>query len=286
MQSNYPLALRLVLQHEGGYVNHPADPGGATMKGVTQRVYDAFRQRRGEPLRPVRQIGADEVAEIYRVQYADKVAFASLPSGVDYAVFDGAVNSGPAQSIKWLQRALGMRSVDGVIGNATLAAAEAHPDPATLVDEICDLRLAFMKSLKTWKTFGKGWASRVSRVRRQARAMATAGDVNEARPMAFASIETAAPASVADAALPPAPTGVPTAGAGAGGAAVALETARQQIEPYAGMWDTLDKVLFALVVLSALIAFGTFVYGLWAARRKVTVARNLDLDTDVQTSAR
>lgn len=281
MQSNYPTALKLVLQHEGNFVDHPADPGGKTMKGVTQRVYDAFRRRRGLPLQGVENIGAPELAEIYATQYADKVGFKALPSGIDYCVFDGAVNSGPAQAIKWLQRALGT-TPDGVLGNATLAAAEAHDDPVNLIDAICDFRLAFLKSLKTWKTFGRGWQRRVEDVRANAKLMAH-GKVNT-KPVSL--YTSNAPATVADADLPPAPTGVPTAGAASGGVSIALETVRQQIEPYAYLSTWLNKVLIGLVVLSALIAVGGTVYGLWAARRKVTVARNLDLDTDVQQSAR
>lgn len=98
----YSDALSRVLVHEAGYVNDPRDPGGATMKGVTQRTYDGYRKRNGLALRPVRQITPTEVGEIYRRSYWAAIHGDTLPAGVDYVVFDGAVNSGPSQSIKWL----------------------------------------------------------------------------------------------------------------------------------------------------------------------------------------
>ena len=127
--SGFARALPRVLAHEGGYVDDPFDPGGATNKGITFRVYDAYRTRNGLPTRDVRAISATEVAEIYRLQYWDAVKGDELPPGLDYVLFDGAVNSGPSQSIKWLQRALGDVAVDGQIGQATLAAVMAHGRP-------------------------------------------------------------------------------------------------------------------------------------------------------------
>ncbi|WP_246677573.1 glycosyl hydrolase 108 family protein [Mesorhizobium sp. B2-3-12] len=95
-----------MLAHEGGYSNHPADPGGATMKGVTQRVYDGYRKSKGLSTRSVKGIQTAELNEIYDRQYWDAVKGDLLPAGVDYVVFDGAVNSGPGRSIMWLQQAL------------------------------------------------------------------------------------------------------------------------------------------------------------------------------------
>ncbi|WP_245499285.1 glycosyl hydrolase 108 family protein [Mesorhizobium sp. M1A.F.Ca.ET.072.01.1.1] len=100
-------SLARVLAHEGGYSNHPADPGDATMKGVTQRIYDAYRRSKKLALRSVKSITSQELFEIYDRQYWDTVKGGLLPAGVDYVVFDGAANSGPKQSILWLQRALG-----------------------------------------------------------------------------------------------------------------------------------------------------------------------------------
>ncbi|TIS04249.1 MAG: N-acetylmuramidase, partial [Mesorhizobium sp.] len=143
-------ALARVLVHEGGYVNHPADPGGPTNKGVTQRIYDAYRKGKGLATRSVKGITSLEVFDIYDRQYWDAVKADQLPAGVDYVVFDGAVNSGPGQSIKWLQGALGplyKGSIDGVMGVGTLAAVSAVNNYDALIDRICDQRLNFLRHL-------------------------------------------------------------------------------------------------------------------------------------------
>ncbi|MCK0209005.1 hypothetical protein MWN33_13290 [Starkeya koreensis] len=168
--SSFDEALSRVLAHEGGYADHPADPGGATMKGVTQRVYDGWRRRRGAPARPVRLIEPGEIEAIYRRQYWEAVRADELPAGIDYCVFDAAVNSGPAQAAKWLQRALGVFA-DGEIGEVTLAAL-ADADPPALVEAVCARRLAMLRGLKTYPTFGAGWMRRVGEVRAAATAMA------------------------------------------------------------------------------------------------------------------
>lgn len=162
--SNFPAALKHVLVHEGGYVNHPADPGGATNKGVTYRVYDAYRTRKNLPRQSVRNISDDEVQEIYRLQYWNAIRGDALPRGVDYVVFDGAVNSGPFQSVKWLQAALGCK-VDGNMGEATMLAIEACSDHKRLIADICARRMAFLRNLNTWGSFGTGWTRRVSGVK-------------------------------------------------------------------------------------------------------------------------
>ncbi|GJD74511.1 glycoside hydrolase family 108 protein [Methylobacterium sp. J-043] len=182
----YQDAITRVLVHEGGYVNDPRDPGGATMKGVTQRTFDGYLKRNGKPSRPVRSITQAELGAVYRRQYWDAVKGDELPEGIDYVLFDGAVNSGPGQSIKWLQRALGVR-VDGVIGEATVQAAEAYPDHDALVAAILERRLAFLKSLRTWKAFGKGWGRRVVEVRQIGQAWAS-GSVGP-QPTYFAGME-------------------------------------------------------------------------------------------------
>lgn len=168
---NFAAALRRVLRHEGGWANHPADPGGPTMKGVTQRVYDAYRDNTGAARQSVRNITEAELQAIYRKQYANAVRFDELPLGVDYCVFDGAVNSGPSRSAKWLQRALGASKVDGHVGVISIDKAKAA-DPAALINAICDERMRFLRTLRTWSTFGVGWTTRVAEVRKVAIAMA------------------------------------------------------------------------------------------------------------------
>lgn len=169
MRANFDDALKEVLKHEGGYVNHPKDPGGATNKGITQKTYDAWRKKQKLPTRSVREIERDEVEEIYRHQYWDKVRGDDLPSGVDYAVFDFAVNSGPARAAKCLQGILGVE-VDGKIGPQTLAAADGADD-IYVIESLCDRRMMFLQDLSSWPTFGKGWTRRVNEVRALAKTM-------------------------------------------------------------------------------------------------------------------
>ncbi|MGO7445115.1 glycoside hydrolase family 108 protein [Rhizobium ruizarguesonis] len=160
--ANYPPTMHEVSINEGGWSDHPDDPGGATMKGIIQREYDAFRKRKGRPLQSVRYITDEEVAEIYRSQYADKVRFDDLPAGIDYATLDGAINSGVSRGSKWLQSALGVKA-DGVVGNQTVSAAVAA-DAVKIIKKMCAARTSFLRGLSTFKVFGKGWMSRVSRV--------------------------------------------------------------------------------------------------------------------------
>jgi lysozyme family protein len=168
MKQNFPASLAATLRYEGGYSNHPSDPGGPTMKGVTQRVYDAWRKKHGLAPRGVRQLAQDELEAIYRRDYWDRCKCDDLPGGVDLAVFDFAVNSGPVRAIKYLQNVVGVGQ-DGIVGPRTIAAAEAMPDCAV---KLCDARLAFMKRLGTWSVFGKGWGDRMADVRKKCAAMA------------------------------------------------------------------------------------------------------------------
>jgi lysozyme family protein len=178
----------MVLVHEGGYVDNPKDPGGATNKGVTQAVYDGWRRSRDLPKRPVSQLGDDELELIYRERFWETVRGDSLPAGIDYATFDGSVNSGPTQAAKWLQRALKV-TADGKIGPQTIAAAHAA-NAAAVIDDMLDQRLAFMKKIKhrstgelLWTTFGRGWQKRIDGVRRDAKAMVAVPPDKPLRPI-------------------------------------------------------------------------------------------------------
>lgn len=170
---NFERALALVLVHEGGCDDDPNDPGGRTKAGITHIDYDAYRKRKGLALRDVFKMEDSERDEIYRTQYWDKVSADDLPSGLDYVVFDGAINSGVAQSVKWLQRALGTVAADGHLGNVTLAAVGQYPDQATLIQACCEARREFLRNLKTFKYFGKGWMKRVNDVQKIALAWAS-----------------------------------------------------------------------------------------------------------------
>lgn len=172
--ANYPTCLSHILRHEGGWANHPKDPGGATMKGVIQRVYDGYRDLKGLSRRSVRMIEDHELQEIYRKQYWNAIRGDELPIGVDLVVFDQAVNSGPVQSGKWLQRALGV-TADGHIGAATLDALLQNGAHEAIVNHMCDQRLTFLRGLQggaLWKSFGVGWNRRVADVRMHGVAMA------------------------------------------------------------------------------------------------------------------
>ena len=158
---NYAKCLAQVLKYEGGYVDHPQDPGGPTNKGVTQAVYDSWRKANNLSVQSVRNISDSEVASIYKNLYWDKIRGDDLPSGVDFAVFDFAVNSGVSKAAKTLQGVVGVTQ-DGVIGPATVQAAKTYVAMA-----VTNKRLSFMQSLSIWPTFGKGWAARIADVKNQ-----------------------------------------------------------------------------------------------------------------------
>lgn len=134
--------------YEGGWSNHPKDRGGATMRGVIQKVYDAYRKRNGLPLRSVRHLTDAEHDEIYKYEYwGPTVEKYNLVPGVDRAVYDAGVNSGVSRAIKWL------------------VAASGSSDHSKTAAKICDIRLRFVMGLRTWKTFGKGWGRRIADVK-------------------------------------------------------------------------------------------------------------------------
>jgi lysozyme family protein len=169
MKINFNRALQATFREEGGFVNNPKDPGGATNKGITIGTYRRYVNRRGT-VADLKAITDEQAGKIYRTKYWNKINADELPSGIDYATYDFAVNSGPARAAKYLQRILGVQQ-DGIIGNVTLAAAMAA-DSAKTIDRLCDDRLAFLKRIKGWATFGNGWTSRVARVRALAKDMA------------------------------------------------------------------------------------------------------------------
>ncbi|MPZ55011.1 MAG: hypothetical protein GEU91_00665 [Rhizobiales bacterium] len=176
--SSYDDALRRLLAHEGGYSNHPSDPGGPTNFGITIIDYRKYLKPDATAA-DVKAMRLDEAKAIYRAKYWDAMRCDELPAGVDYCVFDYGVNSGIGRAPKVLQRVVGVAD-DGRIGPLTLAAVRAR-EPATIVAAICGERLAFLQRLKTWPVFGKGWARRVAEVRAAALAMAErAGRMSEA----------------------------------------------------------------------------------------------------------
>lgn len=161
MKDNWLDALEAVLHHEGGFVDHPKDPGGATNLGCTQKVWEEWV---GHPVSvdDIRNLTPEQVAPLYKERYWDKIRGDDLPAGVDYVVFDAAINSGPGRAAKWLQEVVGT-TADGAIGPGTLAAV-SNMSPEEIVDRYQAKRLGFLQSLSTWETFGKGWGRRVNEV--------------------------------------------------------------------------------------------------------------------------
>jgi lysozyme family protein len=168
MKCNFDKSLALMLASEGGYVDHPQDPGGMTNLGVTRRSREQWVGRRVSEAE-MRELTPASVAPMYKSKYWNSVAGDDLPSGVDYAVFDAAVNSGPGQASKWLQRAVGAVA-DGAVGPKTLAAVAAM-GPEEVLEKLNKQRMVFLQELSTFPTFGKGWTNRVSKVGSEALAM-------------------------------------------------------------------------------------------------------------------
>ncbi len=154
---NFERCLGVTLKWEGGYSNHPDDPGGPTMHGIIQREYDAWRKKRGERTRPVHQIEDGELRDIYRTEYWDAMGCDALSIGLDLCVFDAAVNSGVARARTWLAQA---KEIDG----------------------FCGIRLSFLTGLgRLWRVFGAGWRRRVAGIRNEAHLMAGASVTLEPR---------------------------------------------------------------------------------------------------------
>lgn len=262
-------ALAKVLVHEGGYVNHPKDPGGETNQGVTRRVYDDYRRSMRLPVQSVKNMTKAERDSIYRMRYWSLIKGDSLPPGVSYVVFDGAVNSGVSQAAKWLQRALGVKA-DGVIGPGTLDALRGVNDHDALIAKIIGRRMAFLRALKTWKTFGKGWTSRVNGVLAvgQAWAMGSVGPEIEFVP------DGNAKARVEDAKTAPSTAPGDTV-AGGGSIAVVITQTQEQLTPYVSI-GFVAKAVAVLTIGGAALAIGGIAYRLWAARKAKQLADALD----------
>ena len=158
MQANYDKCLETILHHEGGYVNHPKDPGGETNLGVTKRVY---LEHGGT--KDMKDLLVEDVAPIYKKGYWDKMKGDDLPGGLDLCVFDFGVNAGPGRAAKFLQSMIGT-TVDGGIGPNTLAKVEEYireNGEHESVEKYQSMRQKYYEQLSTFATFGKGWTRRV-----------------------------------------------------------------------------------------------------------------------------
>lgn len=168
MKNNFDKCLHMLLEHEGGYVNNVHDKGGMTNLGVTKRVYDKWIDRESTE-QEMRDLTPDDVAPIYKKNYWNRVKADQLPSGLDWACFDWAVNSGSGRPAKAVQRAVGATQ-DGAIGNQTLGLI-AEKDPKFIIDYVYTVRQAFYESLDDYKHFGRGWSRRNTETLHQAMKM-------------------------------------------------------------------------------------------------------------------
>jgi len=168
-ENRFPICLPYILKEEGGNSDNPHDPGGRTSRGIIQREYDAYRKSKSEPTRDVYQASDDEVADIYQHQYWLPWC-PQMRAGVDLCFFDMAVNSGPVEAARLLQRALGVNA-DGHIGAITVSALAAA-NLVKLVTGFSEQRSAFYRSLGTFKYFGAGWLNRVRAIETAALKMA------------------------------------------------------------------------------------------------------------------
>ena len=168
MQANYDKCLETILHHEGGYVNHPKDPGGETNLGVTKRVYLEYGGTKD-----MKDLTVEDVAPIYKKGYWDKMKGDDLPNGLDLCVFDFGVNAGPGRAAKYLQTMIGTVA-DGGIGPNTLAKLKEYVDEhglAKSIDNYQEARQAYYEKLSTFATFGRGWTRRVDETTQLAKTM-------------------------------------------------------------------------------------------------------------------
>jgi lysozyme family protein len=159
---SFSSVIEMVLHHEGGYVNHPNDPGGETKYGISKRAY---------PEIDIANLTEEDAEEIYFKEYWSKIKGEDLPSGVACVVMDYGVNSGISRASKALQRACGIEKGDGIIGPHSLAAVWAtvkDKGEKQVIDEVTNTRREFIRSLSTYETFGKGWERRITETHEKA----------------------------------------------------------------------------------------------------------------------
>lgn len=244
--STYPEAIRRLLMHEGGYTNHPSDPGGPTNFGITIHDYRKYIKADGTA-DDVRRMTVNEAKDIYKSKYWNSQRCSDLPAGVDYSIFDYGVNSGIGRSGKVLRRVCGLPDNTHRVDDKVLAYVKAR-DPAELVKAINGERLSFLKRLKTWPVFGKGWGRRVAEVNNYSLAL-TKGSAP-------------APFPVPDVA--PGKGEIPKPSAGKTGTATGGAT----VAAGAGFWDWVvaHPFLSALAVVAILAAFGLLMSALHKRR--------------------
>jgi lysozyme family protein len=168
MKENYNEALKAILKHEGGFVNHPRDPGGMTNLGVTKKVWEEWVKHPVDE-KAMRALTPELVSPMYKKKYWDAVKGDELPDGLDYLMFDFAINAGPGRAIKTMQKAIGT-TPDGAIGPKTMQSLK-EMNPAQLIEKFSVEKESFYRSLPTFQTFGKGWLRRVAEAKDHAETM-------------------------------------------------------------------------------------------------------------------
>jgi lysozyme family protein len=166
MQGNFEKCLELVLKSEGGWVNHPSDPGGETNLGVTKRVWEEYV---GHPVESLKKLTKEDVAPLYEQKYWRPCYGEVLPRGLDFVVFSMGINAGTGRSIKLLQQSIGCVP-DGVIGPKTRGLI-SDSNSATLIAKFSEARREYYRSLKNFPIFGKGWLNRVDHEEAEALSM-------------------------------------------------------------------------------------------------------------------
>ena len=246
-KQSYDASLRRLLLHEGGYTNHPADPGGPTNFGITIFDYRKY-VKPGATAADVRAMKLEEAKAIYRAKYWDAMRCDELPAGVDDSVFDYGVNSGIGRSKKVLQRVVGVED-DGVLGPKTMAAIAAR-DPKAIIVALNDERLRFLRSLRTWPVFGRGWGRRVAEVRAYSLQLAETTELRKPVPAAPWSNTDVAAVGKGMMPLPPALKVVSRHGGKLGGAGAAAAGI--------GAWDWIahHPIEATVLALGAILVVG------------------------------
>lgn len=272
MQSNYKRVLANTLVEEGGYSDHPSDPGGPTMRGVIQRVYDAYRRRRGLSPRHVRQIEEHELQEIYAEGYWMPIRGPEWPKGVDQIAFDICVNSGSGNATRIMAKALGSS------GGASLLAQTARlaPDHVQVVKKACAQRLSFYHGIKHKAAFITGWTRRNARMEAigvkmvlEAKQVAEPEIVLRQEEVTAKKQETKAKAGAGTTAA-----GQATAG---GDAASGGQISGQVLEPAGWGWP--EWLLVVALVLASLAALGYFLWWWRVHRERVKAYAEAQLGT-------
>jgi lysozyme family protein len=249
------------------------------MRGVIQRVYDGYRERKGQARQTVRLITEDELRDIYRGNYWRLVSADQLPAGLDLAVFDFGVNSGPARAVRYLQACLGVVQ-DGHMGPATVQAAN-RADAAEMVAALCNARRKFVRQIRTYPVFGKGWERRIMGVEAVALAMARQAPAEKPapQPLPEADAQSAEQARATEEAKPASNAAVGTIAVTAGGAAVGAVQSITAPPPALtdsvtniGLWQSIGRQCaeFGRFVLSNPIEVGIvafFVAAVWFGPR-------------------